>query len=379
MKNYVKAMSRHLPQALVGLPSVLLIVVFLFPSPGLTDDPPTVAPDSGPWQPDRGFTFEKNQKKTRKSMSGIACPPNSAGQHLCLAVFDEGSEARCLVIKDTAYVTRSERIILRPGDIELDAEAAATDGIFYYVTGSHSAKRKDCENNSDSRHVVRFRVDHSTGRPLRSTGDPNGKLVDYADTGRLWTVMASLPALSNYVGDNMCLGTDPPKKGPHTAGKRGVNIEGLAIKGDRLFFGFRGPAVDGKANILAVDAEALFSGGDVHPTVSTIRVGKGQGIRDLHTVSDGILVLAGPDDDAGDKDVGWTVVRWDGKDTGDAVARPKVLARLDLSGVTKRSCDDDLKPEAFAVIDDQPGKSYRMVIFSDGMCDGGPLGFTIRR
>ena len=149
---------------------------------------------------------EKNEKKTRKSMSGIACPPNSAGQHLCLAVFDEGSEARCLVIKDTAYLTRSERIILRPGDIEMDAEAAATDGIFYYVTGSHSAKRKDCENNSESRHVVRFRVDHSTGRPLRSTGDPNGKLVDYADTGRLWTVMASFPALSDYVGDNMCLG-----------------------------------------------------------------------------------------------------------------------------------------------------------------------------
>ena len=65
MKNYVKAMSRHLPQALVGLPSVLLLIVFLSPSPGLSDDPLTVAPDSGPWQPDLGFEFKKKEKKTK--------------------------------------------------------------------------------------------------------------------------------------------------------------------------------------------------------------------------------------------------------------------------------------------------------------------------
>ena len=74
--------------------------------------------------------------------------------------------------------------------------------------------------------------------------------------------MASLPELKDHVGDNMCLGTEAPEEGPHP-GKRGVNIEGLAIKGGRLFFGFRGPAVDGTAKILAVDADALFSGADV--------------------------------------------------------------------------------------------------------------------
>jgi hypothetical protein len=31
------------------------------------------------------------------------------------------------------------------------------------------------------------------------------------------------------------------------------------------------------------------------------------------------------------------------------------------------------------VTEDEAGKPYRAVIFSDGMCDGGPLIFTIPR
>ena len=91
-------------------------------------------------------------------------------------------------------------------------------------------------------------------------------------------------------------------------------------------------------------------------------------------------MLAGADDDESNEDIGWIVARWDGHDTGKAVGQPKSLARLDLSELKKRSCDDDQrKPEALAVVDDQLGEPYRVVIFSDGMCDGGPLGFTIPR
>jgi Protein of unknown function (DUF3616) len=92
----------------------------------------------------------------------------------------------------------------------------------------------------------------------------------------------------------MCLGTEPPEEGAFKAGRRGVNIEGLAVKGGRFFFGFRGPAIDRTAKILAVDAKVLLDGGDANSTLSTIRVGKGRAIRDLQAVSDGILVLAGP-------------------------------------------------------------------------------------
>ena len=320
-----------------------------------------------------GFSF--TSVKTRRALSGIACPASKSGERLCLAVFDEGAEARHLTISDEAYVPDNEHVALLPGDIELDAEAAATDGALYYVVGSHSVKRNDCGNNPESRHVIRFRVDPKSGRALRNA---RGTLVGYADTDRLWSIMSTTPELQAHVGDNMCLGTEPPRDAPQLVGKRGVNIEGLAIKSGRLFFGFRGPADDGKANVLAVDAEALFTGGDVHATLSTLNVGKGRAIRDLLAVSDGVLVLAGPDDDERNETVGWAVLRWGGRETSDA-GQIQALAALDLSNVKLRSCDHEPRPEALAITADKPGEAYQTLIFSDGMCDGGPLRFTIPR
>jgi hypothetical protein len=355
----------------------ILSVTFALATAAAPVEPPLLRPDSGPWSAGGGFEFEKKEKKTRRALSGIACIARSAGTHLCLAVFDEGAEARYLTIKYNAYTIDNERVILRKGKVELDAEAAATDGRFYYITGSHSAKRGDCASNPQSRYVLRLGVDPGTGRARRKS---NAKLADLAETGSLWTLMARVPGLKEHVGESMCLGSEPPEEGPRRAGRRGVNIEGLAIRDGRLIFGFRGPAIAGNAKVLSVSADALFSGGETMPKLSNIMVGKGRAVRDLQAVSDGILVLAGPDDDAANKDVGWTVLRWDGRDTGDTVVEPKPLARLDLSRVEKRACDaDDRKPEAMAVIADQPGEPYRVVIFSDGMCDGGPLAFTIPR
>jgi Protein of unknown function (DUF3616) len=338
------------------------------------DNPPTIAPQTGPWDAGMGFSFPS--MKTRRSLSGIACPASKSHERHCLAVFDEGAEARHLTINDDAYVPDNEPVTLRPGDIELDAEAAATDGSFYYVVGSHSARRKDCSNNPDSRHVIRFRVNPKNGRALRN---PNKTLVDYADTDGLWSILSTVGALKDHVGDNMCLGTEPPKDAPQLMGKRGVNIEGLAIKDGRLFFGFRGPTDNGAAYILSVDANALFNGKGMDPELFPIDVGKGRAIRDLATVSDGVLVLAGPDDDESNKSAGWVIVRWVGQGTLNLADQSKSLAALDLSGVKLRSCDHELKPEALAVTSDKPGEPYQAILFSDGMCDGGPLRFTIPR
>jgi hypothetical protein len=338
------------------------------------DDPPTIAPQSGPLDAGMGFSFPSI--KTRRALSGVACPVSRSHERLCLAVFDEGAEARHLTINDEAYVPDNEQVALRSGNLELDAEAAATDGVFYYVTGSHSAKRNDCANNPESRHVIRVRVDPKTGRALRNS---RGTLVRYADTDSLWRIMSSLPELKDHVGDNMCLGTEPPDDAPRLVGKRGVNIEGLAVKNGRLFFGFRGPADDGRAHILATDADALFAGGDARPTQFTINVGTGRAIRDLLAVRDGILVLAGPDDDDRNERVGWIVSRWDAQETSDPKSQIKTLATLDLSKVKLHSCDHEPRPEALAVTADKPGEPYQALIFSDGMCDGGALRFTIPR
>lgn len=346
-------------------------------------EPPLVKPESGPWDAGDGFSFNKrNPKKdtkARQSLSGIACPENESGMRLCLAVFDEGVEARYAIIKDNSYTVDNERIVLRDSDGELDAEGAATDNRYFYVTGSHSAKRKSCESNPDSRRVIRFAVDSKTGRAMREpAGNPNGALVGYKDSDRLWGIMAELPQLKDYVGEQKCLGTEPPEDNGKLTGQRGVNIEGLAVKDGRLYFGFRGPAEKGETLILAVDAKPFFEGGPPNAEITRIKVGDRRGIRDLHAVKDGILVLAGPDDDKASESRPWIVALWDGKSSGENAVEPRALAQLDLTGVKLRKCDKELKPEALAVLEDT-ATQYRVVILSDGMCDGGPLAFRIPR
>ena len=160
-----------------------------------------------------------------------------------------------------------------------------------------------------------------------------------------------------------------------------MNIEGLAVQAGRLYFGFRGPAVQGVGQVLAVDADALFSADvarDPKATLTRLALGPNRGIRDMIAVKSGFLLLAGPDDSPASKNAGWIVAWWDGQSAQGQVVQPKVLAALDLSSVKLRSCDKELKPEAMTVLKETP-TVYRLLVLSDGMCDGGPLAFTVAR
>ena len=336
--------------------------------------PPRIKPDSGPWDSGRGFQFQLNDKrlqKTRQSVSGMACKLNARQQRICLMAFDEGSQARYAYVGDKVLTPDAEPVVLRAANEELDAEGAATDGQYFYVTGSHSAKRSDCASNPGSRHVLRFRLDPATGRALRSpAGSASGVLVDYADTGRLWSIMQAQPELAPHVGENKCLGD-----------QQGVNIEGMAVQGGRLYFGFRGPVLQGVAHVLAVDADALFdaqAASNPKATLTRLALGQNRGIRDMIAVNTGFLLLAGPDDSPAGKDAGWVVAWWDGQPAEGRVVQPRLLAALDLSRVELRKCDKELKPEAMTVLEETPA-AYKLLVLSDGMCDGGPLVFTLAR
>ena len=342
--------------------------------------PSRVQPDSGPWDSGAGFQFELKKKKlqkTRQSVSGIACNLNAAQQRVCLLAFDEGAEARYATLDRQALRTDPEPVVLRDTTDELDAESAATDGRYFYVAGSHSAQRGDCASNPGSRRVSRFRMDPATGRALRS---PTGALVDYADSGKLWPLMQALPELAPYVGKRKCLGDATPDKAPDLAGQQGVNIEGMAVQDGQLYFGFRGPVQDGVARVLAVNTEALFSpqpASNAKPTVTRLALGPHRGIRDMVAVKTGVLLLAGPDDSRANQGAGWTVAWWDGK-TAAGVVQPRLLATLDPSGVMLRHCDKELKPEAITVLE-ETATAYKLLVLSDGLCDGGPLAFTVAR
>ncbi|CAN5451616.1 hypothetical protein BH10PSE16_BH10PSE16_24320 [soil metagenome] len=344
--------------------------------------PPSVQPDSGPWDSGAGFDFDlgkKKLKKTRQSVSGMACNLDARRQRICLMAFDEGVQARYARLGDNALIPDAEPVALRAGSGELDAEGAATDGRYFYVTGSHSAKRGDCASNLESRHVLRLAVDPATGRAARTAG--GGALAGYADSGRLWSIRQAHPALAPYVGEGKCLGADPRPDAPALAGQQGVNIEGLAVQGGRLYFGFRGPSFKDAALVLAVDTDALFDAQatrDPKASVTRLALGRNRGIRDMVAVTGGLLLLAGPDDSRANQDAGWVVAWWDGQSAPDRVVQPKILAALDLGGVKLRKCDKELKPEAMTVLEETPA-AYKLLILSDGLCDGGPLAFTLAR
>lgn len=362
------------------IPLALLASALTF-SANAQQPQPRIQPDSGPWASGAGFDFDLGKKKrlkTRQSVSGMACNLNASQQRICLVVFDEGAQARYAYVGEKTWTLDAEPVQLRDTADELDAEAAATDGRYFYVTGSHAAKRNDCASNPGSRHLIRFRLDPATGRALRA---PGGALVDHADTGRLWPIMQAQPALAPHVGERKCLGAEPPDEAPALAGQQGVNIEGLAVKGGRLFFGFRGPASKGVASVLSVDADALFdrqAARDTKATLTRLALGPNRGIRDMVAVKTGFLLLAGPDDSRASQGAGWVVAWWDGQPAEGRVVQPKILASLDLGSVKLRKCDKELKPEAITVLEETPA-AYKLLVLSDGLCDGGPLAFTLAR
>ena len=352
---------------------LLVASLLTLAAPDARADPPQVAPEGPVWSTCAGFQFDSKVDKKRESLSGIACPPQSSVPRLCVAAFDEGLEARYVAIEGNRLVPQPDKIVLLADGKELDAEGAARDGETVYITGSHSPKRKDCAVNADSRHVVRFKVDPSTGRAaLEASGQPAG-LED--DRGNLWKLLRADGDLGQFAGDDKCLGTGHAGKPDHA-----LNIEGLAAKAGALYFGLREPAKDKSAYVVSVRADQLFAGtGKL--AVTKLKVGGGRGIRDLLSVPEGFLLLIGPDDD-NSEDAGWSVALWDGSHSNDAVA-PKMLADLKLKNVAPQPCRPlepgekaEIKPEAFTMLED--GSTYRrLLILSDGMCNGGAMSFRI--
>ena len=346
--------------------------------------PPLVQPDStlpAIGKNDDGFgaaLSKKKQLQLRQSVSGIACALNAQQQRVCLLAFDEGTDAHFARLEGNTLKPLKKPVTLIPGDGELDAEAAATDGRYFYVAGSHSPRRSDCSARPDSRHVVRFARDLETGRALKpgvvkramskvmALGGGESAPAGYADSTRLWAIMQAQPALAAHVADKLCMGD-----------QGAVNIEGMAVQGGRLTFGFRGPVADGAATLLSIDADALFdpSGrADPKAVVSTLALGAHTGIRDLVAVTGGFLLLAGPDDErASQITVDFSVWFWDGRSP-----QARALAQLDTRQVGLRSCDKEVKPEALTVLQES-ARGYQLLVLSDGLCDGGALVFTVAR
>ena len=298
-----------------------------------------------------------------KNYSGFACSMDTPD--LCLLVVDEGRQAAFLRWEDGKLTATGELVAFPVASNEFDGEGVAVDKNYFYVAGSHSVKRKSCKDHEDNRAVFRIRAGQGTG----------ARSVERSE--KLWAILQGLPEIAQYAQPQACLGTKPPEDAPNLSGRNGLNIEGIAARNGRLYFGLRGPAIDGHAYIVDVDAEALFSGGDAKPAAHNVVVGAKRAIRDLAVAGGALLALVGPDDDEDekkDRSRQYSVFLVDNLEPGKS-ASARELATLDLSGVAGGTT---LKPEAIAVLRETPS-TYRVLILSDKGENGAPLLFDIAR
>ncbi|MGJ0511842.1 DUF3616 domain-containing protein [Methylocystis sp.] len=309
-----------------------------------------VAPESPlPWQVDK---HPLRAKRANEAFSGFAC----ATSGICVLAVDEGRQGVFMRINGERLVYVGEPFEFDGVEKELDAEAAAVDGGYFYVAGSHAAKRETCCDNSDSRRVYRL------------AADENGHLRTMAHSERLWDAMRSLPELASYAVPGDCRCDSAP-------GRNRVDIEGMAAANGRLYFALRAPNIDGNAYIVGVDARALFEGGDLRPSLATIPLGANRGFRDL-AIADGVaLALVGPSDTESSAD--YSIVELRGLTTGVTV-QLKELATLDLQNAPLGKKGALIKPEAIALLESDP-RRYRLLVLSDGGEDGAPLVFNIPR
>ena len=205
-------------------------------------------------------------------LSGIA---SINGRH-CLVASDELTAVQSGHIDGKARrITAGALVPLMEGltgaklEIDIEGVAAATDGSRYYITGSHGVGKKKGDVQPGRYAVYEVPVDPATGAVLTAA-------IRKA-TLRPW--LEQSPVFAPYLGQPLQM--------------NGLNIEGLASAGGRLYFGLRGPNLDGSGFVLETDAETLFRGDPIQCVVHTLRLGQGRGVRDLVACRDGFLVVAG--------------------------------------------------------------------------------------
>ena len=147
---------------------------------------------------------------------------------------------------------------------EFDGEGVAYAAPYFYVVGSHGCARKSGKLRLSSFILARIRVVHS-GRPV----DANGDVLDKDDmegavvetTYRVSDLLRRADTVGETFGKS--LNTDD----------NGLNIEGITVDGDHVFFGLRAP-VDGMAYIVEGSVSALFAPGRGQSSFASARPAK---------------------------------------------------------------------------------------------------------
>jgi hypothetical protein len=249
------------------------LLVSCEPKPGTTGRgaaPPPGVPESG-WKVTlQSSSWQISGFQADKDLSGIAAW--DAGH--CLICTDEGRLIQSGIMDRGAHrisaATTIQLLPGMPGEKEADAEGVAVsheEGC-YYVTGSHGVGKKKGEFQESRCQVVRIPIE-------RTTGEPRQDGVRYAS---LMPWVRSNPELAKYAGQPLQM--------------NGFNIEGLTMKGGKLWFGVRGPNENGDAFVIEAEPQSIFNGTPA-ARLHRLKVGPLQGIREIAALKNGFLILTG--------------------------------------------------------------------------------------
>lgn len=265
-------------------------------------------------------------------------------------------------------------------DGEADIEGLAVDGGWLWITGSHSLARKKPKTGEHD-------AAQSLARLTEVKCEPNRYLL-----GRIPMVPATEDGVFDLVredGDRRAacvkMGSSRNKlakllKDDEHIGRflkvpakeNGFDVEGIAVRGDRVFLGLRGPVLRGWALMLELTlAEekpgrlALQPcGGDGLPCLKHFLDLDGLGIRELTFDGDDLLILAGP---TMDLDGPVHVWRWTGcldATHQTVIPRERLQRVIDIpfgvgfdhaEGISR--IDRPGVPPLLAVVYDNPGKA----------------------
>lgn len=190
-----------------------------------------------------------------------------------LVVTDEGTNALPGTLDPATGLLSASGAVPLPAQKEADAEGvcASREESCYYITGSHGVGKKKADFQPERALVYRVPVDAANGAP---------KAEGVLSTDRLFQWAEKHPVLKDYVRKPLQL--------------NGFNIEGLCARDGKLWFGVRGPNLNGTIHVIETTGASLFGTGELQATLHSLQTGTdGIGVRELAALKEGLLILTG--------------------------------------------------------------------------------------
>lgn len=318
-------------------------------------------------------------------ISGMACLPPQGDARKCLVINDENRQAQFAVVRgdrmtggqpvpligdepdpDTLGAPPKEKCGDKGKFKNLDGEGVAYARPFFYIVGSHGCSRSKDKFQLSSFILARVRVD-AQGRAADSSGRPvaDGAISRAVETTyRVSDLLKQAKHVKRFYAKNL-------------KNEEGLNIEGVAVQGDQIWFGLRAPVTDAKKDGKKREEQSFLVGGSVadlfapghkkakaEPDVVSFDL-SGLGIRDLAALPDGrLLILAGP---ASEEEVAFQLF------VADPVAQTaKSIGTFPVvKGPGKKGDIVPGKPEGVTLLDPAADAASAVILF-DSLKDGAP-------